>query len=180
MGRKTIEYRDPASLTPYENNPRDNDASVPRVAESIREFGFQAPIIVDADGVIIAGHTRLKAALGLGLKEVPVVVADDLTPEQVRAYRLADNKAGEESSWLEGLLSEELSQIGDIDMSLFGFEMPEMDLAETFGMGAGGGESRAIQVDALEIIVTCEDEDDMEAKFGELQRMGWNCRLLTY
>ena len=90
-----IVMMDPADLTPYDNNPRDNDGAVEAVANSIREFGFKAPIIVDRDRVIIAGHTRLKAALSLGLREVPVIVADDLTEEQARAYRLADNRTGE-------------------------------------------------------------------------------------
>ena len=134
MGRKRIEYRDPATLTPYENNPRDNDASVPRVKASIQEFHFQNPILVDPDGVVIAGHTRLKAALELGLSEVPVVVVDDLTPEQVRAYRLADNKAGEASEWLDAMLAEELAMIEGIDMSEFGFADEAVDFSNLEAM----------------------------------------------
>ena len=134
MGRKQIEYRDPADLIPYENNPRDNDASVPRVKASIQEFHFQSPILVDPDGVVIAGHTRLKAALELGLSEVPVVVVDDLTPEQVRAYRLADNKAGEASEWLDAMLAEELAMIEGIDMSEFGFDDGEVDFSNLEAM----------------------------------------------
>lgn len=108
-------------IRPYENNPRVNDGAVGAVAESIREFGFQQPIVVDRDGVIIAGHTRYKAAQKLGLTEVPVVVADNLTDEQVRAYRLADNKTGELAEWDFSALEEELAGIGELDMSLFGF-----------------------------------------------------------
>lgn len=129
---------DPADLTPYENNPRDNDGAVEAVANSIREFGFKAPIIVDRDHVIIAGHTRLKAALSLGLKEVPVIVADDLSPEQVRAYRLADNKTGEQATWLETMLAEELAAIEGIDMSQFGFEgQSAEDAIDSIGAGDG-------------------------------------------
>lgn len=113
-------------IWPYENNPRVNDGAVGAVAESIREFGFQQPIVVDRDGVIIAGHTRYKAAQRLGLTEVPVVVADNLTDEQVRAYRLADNKTGELAEWDFSALEEELAGIGELDMSLFGFEPKEM------------------------------------------------------
>lgn len=109
-------------IRPYENNPRVNDGAVGAVAESIREFGFQQPIVVDRDGVIIAGHTRYKAAQKLGLTEVPVVVAGNLTDEQVRAYRLADNKTGELAEWDFSALEEELAGIGELDMSLFGFE----------------------------------------------------------
>lgn len=87
-----IEEMRVADLIPYENNPRKNDEAVEAVAASIKEFGFKVPIIVDADNVIIAGHTRLKAAQLLGMETVPVIRADDLTDEQVKAFRLADNK----------------------------------------------------------------------------------------
>lgn len=86
-------------LTEYENNPRINDESVPFVANSIKEFGFLVPCVIDADKTIIAGHTRLKAARRLGMKTVPCIYADKLTPEQVKAFRLADNKVGEKSEW---------------------------------------------------------------------------------
>lgn len=109
-------------ITPYEKNPRKNDSAVDAVAASIREFGWQQPIVVDVDGVIIAGHTRYKAAKKLHLKEVPVVVADNLTDEQVRAYRLADNKSGELAEWNFPLLEEELASLSGIDMCEFGFE----------------------------------------------------------
>ena len=86
-------------IKPYENNPRNNDDAVDAVANSIKEFGWQQPIVVDIGGVIIAGHTRYKAAQKLGLKTVPVVIAKDLSEEQVKAYRLADNKSGELATW---------------------------------------------------------------------------------
>lgn len=107
-------------IRPYEKNPRRNDDAVDAVAASIKEFGFQQPIVVDKDGVIIAGHTRYKAAKKLGLKTVPVVVADGLTDEQVKAYRLADNKTGELAEWEENLLMQELAGI-EMDMEQFGF-----------------------------------------------------------
>lgn len=109
-------------LVPYENNPRINDDSVKYVAESIKQFGFKVPIVIDKDNVIIAGHTRLKAAKELGLEEVPCIVADDLNEEQVKAFRLADNKVSEFSQWDMDKLFEELGNIGkDIDVSLLGF-----------------------------------------------------------
>ena len=113
--------RDLTSIRPYENNPRDNEAAVAFVANSIREFGWKQPIVIDKDGVIIAGHTRYKAAQTLGLKSAPCVIADDLTEEQVKAYRLADNKVGEIATWDFEALEEELDAIEDIDMSDFGF-----------------------------------------------------------
>lgn len=107
-------------LKPYKNNPRKNDEAVEYVANSIKEFGFKVPIIVDKDYEIIAGHTRLKAAQQLGLKEVPIIIADDLTEEQVKAFRLVDNKVSENAYWDFDLLSEELKNIG-LDMTQFSF-----------------------------------------------------------
>ena len=118
---------DPQRLRPYENNPRINDGAVEAVAKSIDEFGFKVPIVADSDYVIIAGHTRLKAAERLGLKTVPVVIADDLTEEQARAFRLADNKTAELAEWDFEKLNEELGNITDLDMQDFGFELPDFD-----------------------------------------------------
>ena len=109
-------------LHPYECNPRRNDNAVDAVAESIKEFGFKVPIVVDADGVIVAGHTRYKAAKKLKLKTVPCIVTDDLTPEQVKAFRLADNKVGELAEWDSELLDLELGGI-ELNMGAFGFEL---------------------------------------------------------
>lgn len=111
-------------IKPYQNNPRKNEHAIEPVANSIREFGFKQPIVIDKNNTIIAGHTRLLAAKELGLTEVPVIVADDLTPEQVKAYRLADNKTGELAGWDFEQLDIELGDIADIDMSDFGF-IPE-------------------------------------------------------
>jgi len=111
-------------LIPYENNPRFNDDAVEYVANSIKQFGFKVPIIVDKNNVIIAGHTRYKASIELGLEEVPTIVADDLTEEQIKAFRLADNKVSEKSSWNFELLDEELEDL-DIDMEQYGFDKIE-------------------------------------------------------
>jgi DNA modification methylase len=109
-------------IKPYEKNPRKNDGAVQYVAESIKEFGFKVPIVIDKDGVIVAGHTRYKAAKKLGLNEVPCIVADDLTEEQIKAFRLADNKVAEKAEWDFELLDSELDELFDFDMTLFGFE----------------------------------------------------------
>lgn len=111
---------------PYEKNPRFNDDSVEAVANSIRAFGFRAPIILDKDHVIIAGHTRLKAAKKLRLKEVPCIIADDLTPEQVEAYRIADNSAGSKSDWDYELLQDIMGSLKEYDFADFGLELPEL------------------------------------------------------
>ena len=112
-------------LIPYENNPRKNDEAVEYVANSIREFGFKVPLVVDSNNVIVCGHTRYKAAQMLKIDAVPCVVADDLTDEQIKAFRLADNKVAERSEWDLDLLNEELDGIFDIDMENFDFEMPD-------------------------------------------------------
>lgn len=112
-------------LVPYENNPRKNEAAVEAVAASIKEFGFKVPIIIDKENVIVAGHTRLKAAKKLGLETVPVVRADDLTEEQAKAFRLADNKTAEFAEWDFEKLEEKLAGIENIDMSQFGFDKLE-------------------------------------------------------
>lgn len=111
-----------ADLREYENNPRNNDGAVEAVAESIKQFGFKVPIVIDSENVIIAGHTRLKAARLLGLDRVPCIVADDLTPEQIKAYRLADNKTAELAEWDFSALEIELAELSEWDMSAFGFD----------------------------------------------------------
>jgi DNA modification methylase len=123
-----IEQRAVESVTPYEGNPRVNDAAVEAVAHSIRSYGFRQPIVVDKDGVIVVGHTRWKAAKALGLEQVPVHVALDLTPEQARAYRVADNKTAELAEWDKDLLRIELEALKDlnVDISLLGFDEPEL------------------------------------------------------
>lgn len=118
-------------LIPYENNPRNNDGAVDAVAASIKEFGFKVPIVIDANGVIVAGHTRLKAAKKLGLETVPCIIADDLSEEQIKAFRLADNKAAELAEWDEELLNAELEKIAEINMSDFGFDDISQYLDET-------------------------------------------------
>lgn len=112
-------------IKPYEKNPRKNNSAVDAVANSIREFGFKVPVVIDKDGVIVCGHTRYKAAKKLKLDTVPCVIADDLTEEQIKAYRLADNKVSELAEWDIDLLGEELGGIFNIDMSDFGFDIAE-------------------------------------------------------
>ena len=116
-----------SEIKPYEKNPRRNDDAVKYVAESIKEFGFKVPIVVDKNGTIVAGHTRYKAAKKLGMEEVPCIIADDLTDEQVKAFRLADNKTGEMAAWDFDMLGSELENILNIDMTEFGFALEEYE-----------------------------------------------------
>ena len=149
-----IEMRRISDLKPYKNNPRKNDKAVDAVAASIKAFGFKQPVVIDDNGEIIAGHTRLKAAKKLGIKTVPCIVADDLTPEQIKAYRLADNKTAELAEWDMELLPLELDDLQEFDMTLFGFEMPK-------------GRAEAIE-DDYEISVPAE----ARTKPGEIYQLG--------
>lgn len=144
-------------ITPYINNPRNNDQAVDAVANSIKEFGWQQPIVVDKNMVIIVGHTRYKAAKKLKLDKVPVVVATNLTDEQAKAYRLADNKVGELADWNDDLLSDELVGIDDIDMSDFGFD--ELD-------------DHAELEDAKDDDFDEEPPEDPKSKLGQVYQLG--------
>lgn len=124
MEIKMVKIRD---LKPYENNPRFNDEAVQYVANSIKQFGFKVPMVIDKNNVIVAGHTRYKASLELGLKEVPCIIADDLNEEQIKAFRLADNKVSEKATWDFELLDEELHDILNINMEDFDFKVTDIN-----------------------------------------------------
>lgn len=171
------------TLRPYERNPRNNDEAVPVVAESIRRYGFKVPIVIDSEGVIIAGHTRYKAAQELGLQSVPCIVAEDLSPEQVKAFRLADNKVAEAATWDVELLNAELLELSGTEMEMFGFEDVELD----DGSGMPGDET-GDETDTTPgftyheqygVIVMCEDEAAQEATYNKLIAEGYECRVVT-
>lgn len=124
-----VVYKKVDEIIPYEKNPRINDAAVEAVAKSIKEFGFRVPLVLDKNNVIITGHTRLRSAKMLGMTEVPCIIADNLTPEQVQAYRIADNKTGEIAEWDYNLLPMELKDLqnADFDLSVLGFDSDELD-----------------------------------------------------
>ena len=123
MGKLRIDYVPIDKIRPYENNPRDNADAIPLVRKSIEEFGFQVPLVLDKDLVVVTGHTRLAAAKELGMDAVPCIIATELTPEQVKAFRLTDNKVAEAAGWDWNLLQEELDDLSDFgfDMEDFGF-----------------------------------------------------------
>ena len=112
-------------IKPYEKNPRHNDDAVEAVAKSIKEFGFLVPCVVTDDNVLVTGHTRLKACKKLGIKQIPCVRAENLTDDQIKAFRLADNKISEIATWDYDMLEAELGDIFDIDMMEFGFELDD-------------------------------------------------------
>ena len=119
-------------LIPYEKNPRKNDKAVKYVAKSIEKFGWKQPLVIDKDNVVVCGHTRLKAAKKLGLDKCPCIIAEDLTEEQIKAFRLADNKVAEHAEWDWDLLDGEINDIPEIDMGDFGFVFEEADDATPY------------------------------------------------
>lgn len=159
-------------IKPYKNNPRFNDNAVDYVANSIKEFGFKVPVVLDKNNVIITGHTRVKACEKLGIEEIPCIYANDLTEEQVKAFRLADNKVGEIADWDFDLLNNELDDI-EFDMSEFGFL--DMDLKEE----NKERKEATLNEEEFQIIIDCEDESQAEYYYNKIQEIGIECRIST-
>lgn len=170
MAELKVKYIPIGDVKPYGKNPRKNAGAVKYVANSLREFGWRQPIVIDADGVIVAGHTRLLAAQSLGMDTVPVVVADDLTPEQIKAYRLADNKTAEFAEWDVDLLDMELDDL-DIDMSLFGFELDDDEPPTE--------RKEAAYTENISVVIDCQNDEEAERIFNELTEEGYQCRIST-
>lgn len=149
------------AIRPYPNNPRRNEAAVPAVAASIERFGFRNPILVDKDGVIIEGHTRRLAAMQLGMKEVPVVYATDLAPDEVAALRVIDNKTAELAEWNMDMLAEEMLKLPDVDFSEFGFDVDAL-------LGGDGTEGKTDADDVPDV----DDSEPVRSKRGEVYVLG--------
>jgi DNA modification methylase len=147
-------------VKPYDKNPRKNDNAVDKVAASLKEFGFKQPLVVDKDGILIVGHTRLKAAKKLGMNEVPVLYAEDLTEAQVKAYRLADNKTNEFAEWDEEMLSAELQELNDIDFGMLDFGFEEI------------GEVKEIKEDDFDVDEALGAIVEPTAKRGDIWQLG--------
>ena len=164
-----------SELIPYINNPRNNDDAVDAVASSIKNFGFKVPIVVDSKNEIINGHTRLKAAKKLGLETVPVIVADDLTPEQIKAFRLADNKVGEIATWDENALTVEIENL-DFDMSEFGFEIEALEV----NIENRDDDTKPANLnEKMVIIIEADSDEELENYFERLNDEGYPCRIST-
>lgn len=164
----------------YENNPRHNENAIEPVANSIKEFGFKVPIILDKNNVIVAGHTRLKAAKRLGLDTVPCLIADDLTEEQINAFRLADNKVGEIAEWDFDKLEEELLNINSIDMSMFEFDLSEFEeKGKSETEEDINTESNYNYEEQYGIIVICKDENEQQETYENLTELGYECKVVA-
>ena len=163
-------------IKPYEKNPRKNDDAVQYVMKSIEEFGFKVPIVIDKDNVIVAGHTRYKASKKLKLETVPCIVADDLTDEQIKAFRLADDKVNEKAEWDFDLLDAELDDILNIDMDALGFDF---DLIEEEPKPVEREDLSDKVGETFQVIVECENELQQEQVYYKLTQEGLECRVLT-
>lgn len=168
-----IVYKKLEDLKPYENNPRYNDEAVQYVAKSIEDFGFKVPLVIDKNNTIVAGHTRYKASMELGLKEVPCIIADDLDEEQIKAFRLVDNKVSEKSEWNFELLDEELNDL-DVDLSLYGFDNADFDINNI-----ERNDLSDKVFEKYEIIIRCENELDLQKKYEKLTEEGYECTIST-
>ena len=173
----TIENIKTDDVIPYVNNPRENDDAVDKVAASIKEFGFKVPIVIDKENVVVAGHTRLKAAKKLGLETVPCIKADDLNEQQVKAFRLADNKVGEFAKWDDEKLLIELDSISDLCMYDFGFETLEPQESTT--STSNTKESDFDYQSQYGVIVMCKDEAEQESIYNKLVGEGYECRVVA-
>lgn len=197
--RKKIKvvYKNPADLIPYDKNARTHDSEIEFLCNSIKAHGFDAShaIGVDKNMVIIHGHGRRLAAMKLGMKEVPVVVRDDLSDEQVIAFRLADNKVSDMSGWDFDLLDQELAFLKDMDfdMTQFGFEdfsafdEPEGGHDGPYGEDMAGDEElivdtsdsvKGAQDESYRLIVDCDDHTDMKTLAEELKNRGYHCQMM--
>ena len=174
-----------SELIPYINNPRNNENAVDKVASSIKEFGFKVPIVIDKNNVIVNGHTRLLDSKKLGLEEVPVIVADDLSDAQIKAFRIADNKVSEYATWDEELLKLELEQLEEMDFDLDNLSIDysdfglEVDLEDVF-LEDKEREDLSDKVNSsYEIIIECDNEEEQEEMYNKLIEEGIKCRVLT-
>lgn len=167
-----VEYWDIDKLIPYARNPRKNDEAVPKMAGLIKEFGFKVPVVIRSDGSVIDGHLRLKAAQKLGLKQVPVVLADEWTEAQVKAFRLAVNRSAEWAEWDDELLKLELDdlKLEDFDLEMIGFDAELEKETETTTKEQEYSEE-------LTIVVECASEAEQEQLFQEFQDRGLKCRV---
>ena len=185
-----IVYKDINSLKPYKKNARFNENAIAKVAESIKMFGFKNPCVIDKNDVLIVGHTRWASAKQLGLKKVPCIIADDLTPEQVKAFRLVDNRTSEFASWNYDLLQQELESL-DVDLS--DFEFPDLTYEDTMSAdelesilddnndatdyGNKGVDSLPVErKEEYKVEITCKNQTEQESLYYELVKRGLNVK----
>lgn len=173
----TVEQWPIDKLIPYARNPRKNDEQVDRMVSAIKEFGFRIPIVARSDGSVVDGHLRLKAARKIGMTDVPVALADELTPSQVKAFRLLANQSANWAEWDTELLKLELEELkaDGYDMELTGFDEGELLGVDTETSKVDQKEMSYEEM--LTIVVSCESEQQQEQLFQELSERGYKCRV---
>lgn len=160
-------------VKPYIKNAKKHpQEQIELIKNSISEFGFKQNLVIDENGVIIMGHGRYEAAKQLGIKELPCLRVNDLSDEQIKALRLADNKVAE-SEWDIDLLNIELDDIFDLDMSEFGFDL---DFGDD---NAGGQRNEASYDEDISVVIECENDQEAEKIFNELTELGYTCKIST-
>lgn len=175
MDKIQIVYKKIGDLKPYKKNAKKHPKEqVERIANSIKEFGFTQPVIIDKDNCVVAGHGRILGAKKAGLKTIPTVKLESLTEEQIKAYRLVDNKTNE-SDWDFSLLDEELGILAqDIDMELFGFDLTEQEDEEE--------KKKKVEFEIkekYEVHIICKDEKQMEQVYNKTKDLGIECKLVS-
>ena len=193
MGKLRIEYVPVDRIRPYENNPRLNEDAIPLVRKSIEEFGSQVPLVLDKDLVVVTGHTRLAAAKEIGMDTVPCIIASELSPEQVKAFRLADNKVSETAGWDFEMLQTELGDLADFGFDMEDFGFIDYDAIDDMPVAPDDARSqeRETQVEYVEdagqgipipgqrqltVTVFCDDDDQYVALRDMLDTMGFRYR----
>ena len=172
-------------LIPYVRNPRKNDDQVDRMVSAIKEFGFRIPVVAKSDGSVVDGHLRLKAAQKLGMTEVPVALADELTDAQVKAFRLLANKSANWAQWDDDLLKLELQDLHDMayDLELTGFSADELEktmYGDVDTTQVDEGDEKCIDYEEkYAIIVECENEADQKKKYENLLSQGYVCKVVV-
>lgn len=176
-----IKYMNTDEVIPYDRNAKVHGYNADLIANSIKQFGFKQPILIDEDNIIIAGHGRLQAAKILKLDQVPVIVADDLTEAQVTAYRIADNKVSESSTWDNDLLKLDLLDL-DLDMTDFGFTQNELDdlLNDPEPVIIEESGDPVPMKDDTVIVIRCDNDAELEETFNKLTEEGYQCSLTVF
>jgi hypothetical protein len=172
-----LEYWAVSDLIEYARNPRKNDHAVDKVAAAIREFGFRVPILAKSDKTIVDGHLRMKAAKKLGLETVPVMLCDDMTDAQIKAFRISVNRVAEFAEWDDELLRVELDELADLgfDLKLTGFD--DIELGKLFDEHEEPDMKEESYSEVFNIIVECDNEAEQEKIFNRLDAEGYKCRV---
>lgn len=180
-----IKYVNPKDIVPYAKNAKLHDSNAKLIANSIKAFGFKQPVLVDEQMVVISGHGRLEASKLLKLDSIPIIIADDLTEAEIKAYRIADNKVAEKSTWDNDLLKLDIEEL-EFDMVEFGFSQAEMNDLFDWNEPEEEPEPKEENGDAVPmeddtvIIIRCASDEELEETFNKLFEEGYDCKLTTY